>query len=279
MRLSFPAAGELALFRSRSPQGGAAIPGEIREGKIVLDFEWPLVKGHAELEREIISYQRDLRTRAAAVAADVEQFNGELKEIARTAITERKARIQKHSSFLEGLTIPIKRRDDAPETINMPPPVRPRRTAAKEMIPPAPQPPSGTQLIKLYDEIVVLIHTMGRGLERTPETFAHQDEESLRDHLLLMLNSHFEGNTHAEAFNKRGKTDLLIAFQQDNLFIAEFKWWSGPKGMSDALDQLYGYSTWRDSRLALIFFVDAADFTAIVEKARGHMEGRAEFIR
>lgn len=49
--------------------------------------------------------------------------------------------------------------------------------------------------------------------------------------------------------------------------------------MSEALDQLYGYSTWRDSRLALIFFVEAADFTAIVEKARGHMEGRAEFIR
>jgi hypothetical protein len=41
--------------------------------------------------------------------------------------------------------------------------------------------------------------------------------------------------------------------------------------------QLYGYSTWRDSRLALIFFVANRNFTTVVSKAREVMEDRPEF--
>jgi hypothetical protein len=47
--------------------------------------------------------------------------------------------------------------------------------------------------------------------------------------------------------------------------------------MGRALDQLYGYSTWRDSRLALIFFVSQRDPAAIVDKARDVLAARDEF--
>lgn len=58
-----------------------------------------------------------------------------------------------------------------------------------------------------------------------------------------------------------------------SLFIAECKWWSGPKSFDRAFEQLLGYSTWRDSRLALVFFVKERDFTAIVAKARATIVG------
>jgi hypothetical protein len=78
-------------------------------------------------------------------------------------------------------------------------------------------------------------------------------------------------------FNKGGETDLLLRVQNHNAFIAECKWWSGVKDMGRALDQLYAYSTWRDSRLALIFFVGAKDPVAVVEKARSVLAERPEF--
>jgi hypothetical protein len=52
-------------------------------------------------------------------------------------------------------------------------------------------------------------------------TYAGKDEETLRDHLLLILNNHYEGQVVAEAFNKHGKTDLLIKVAGQVLFVAE----------------------------------------------------------
>jgi hypothetical protein len=118
---------------------------------------------------------------------------------------------------------------------------------------------------------------MGKAMERSPRSYVGKHEEELRDHLLTMLDTHWEGQTFAEAFRKKGKTDILIAWQGEAIFVAECKWWGGPKAMADALDQLYGYSTWRDSRLALIFFVANRDFTTVVSKAREVMEERPEF--
>jgi hypothetical protein len=39
------------------------------------------------------------------------------------------------------------------------------------------------------------------------------------------------------------------------LEVAERKFWQGAKGVTDAIDQLFGYASWRDTKLALIMFV------------------------
>jgi hypothetical protein len=93
----------------------------------------------------------------------------------------------------------------------------------------------------------------------------------------VSLNELYRGQAGAESFNMCGKTDLLLRVQDHNAFIAECKWWSGPKDMGRALEQLYGYSTWRDSRLALIFFVSTKNPVAVVEKARDTLADRPEF--
>lgn len=127
------------------------------------------------------------------------------------------------------------------------------------------------------EEILDVIRPMGRAMERSPRDFADRPEEHLRDHLLVALNTQYRGRASAESFNKWGKTDLLLRIQDQNVFIAECKWWSGIKGMGGALEQLYRYATWRDTRLALIFFVPARDPVAIVEKARVALAERSEF--
>ena len=46
-------------------------------------------------------------------------------------------------------------------------------------------------------------------MERSPSAFATADEETLRQHFLVQLNGHFEGQATGETFNAAGKTDIL----------------------------------------------------------------------
>jgi hypothetical protein len=42
----------------------------------------------------------------------------------------------------------------------------------------------------------------------------------------------------------------------------------GPMALEEALDQLFGYTTWQDSWVALIFYVPTKDITRTIEKAK-----------
>lgn len=81
-------------------------------------------------------------------------------------------------------------------------------------------------------------------MERSPKAFSGMSEEDLRQHFLVQLNGHYEGQATGETFNFDGKTDILVRVDRKNIFIAECKFWRGPESFSQALDQLLGYATW-----------------------------------
>ena len=67
-----------------------------------------------------------------------------------------------------------------------------------------------------------------------------------------------------ETFNFEGKTDILIRSEGKNIFIAECKFWKGPKKLTETIDQLLGYSSWRDTKVAVIVFNRNKDFTNVL---------------
>ena len=91
-------------------------------------------------------------------------------------------------------------------------------------------------------------------MERSPHAFKDMGEEDLRTHFLVQLSGHYEGQATGETFNFEGKTDILIRADGRNIFIAECKFWTGPAGLTKALDQLIGYTSWRDTKAALLIF-------------------------
>jgi hypothetical protein len=101
---------------------------------------------------------------------------------------------------------------------------------------------------KEYQHILEILRSMSLVIERNPTSFASLDEESIRDHFLLQLNGHYEGGATGETFNASGKTDILIREGNKNVFIAECKFWHGQKAFGEAIGQLLGYLTWRDSK-------------------------------
>ena len=66
-----------------------------------------------------------------------------------------------------------------------------------------------------------------------------------------------------------GKTDILVREKDKNLFIGECKIWRDAERISEAVDQLLNYLTWRDTKAALVVFVKRK---SIDSPLKGHLE-------
>ena len=122
----------------------------------------------------------------------------------------------------------------------------------------------------IYKAILKHIYSIFKDYERLESTYKGKHEEDLRDMIIPPLNSSFIGtNSSAETFNRTGKTDIITkAPDNSNVFIAECKIWRGEKMFLEAIDQLLGYVTWRDTKTALILFVKNSGIVEIIEKAK-----------
>lgn len=114
-------------------------------------------------------------------------------------------------------------------------------------------------------------------MERSPVP-KPMDEETLRQHFLVQLNAQFEGKATGETFNMGGKTDILLREGDRNVFIAEYRFWKGPRP-SEAIDQLLGYATWRDSKTAILVFNRGVETSTVLSGIDGVAKGHGNFKR
>jgi hypothetical protein len=282
-RYFIPGVGELRLLET-SVVGVEPLPGSIDSGRGVgFVLCWPDALGADAMSEKVRQYSGAIQRGVSLLAQRVEEENLAMQPFARDIIQRRVDEIARERDFLGGLTIPVLQVDEQPTEFDAPPiakietPVAESLTAeAIEALPPEQLEPT---LDEFYPHILSIIRAVGRGLERSVGSFRDAGEETLRDHMLVTLNTHYRGATYAEAFNKEGKADLLIRVFDRNAFIGECKWWSGPSGFDEALDQLLGYAAWPDRRLALIIYVKNKDFTGTIRTASEQIEGRKDFAR
>jgi hypothetical protein len=274
--IHIPVDGPAELLRSRTRLGGTGIDSDVVDGEIVRVWEWPEVYGTERFEEEVRLYVGEIVTHSTAAAEEIESFNATLREFAAKAMNERRSRVLARREFLGGLKLPVRTAPDAPKAFQAPP-LKRIETPARRLVEHPAASEGEPELGEFYEHILDVIRAVGRGLERSPGSFSDAGEETLRDHMLVTLNTHYVGRTYAEAFNRAGKTDILIRVHDRNAFIGECKWWHGAKALNEALDQLFGYTTWRDSRVALIFYVRAKGITGVIDKAREELAARGEF--
>lgn len=265
-----------ALLLLMAPSGGAAYVAteSVTQQAVVQGFYYVIgSETPDQFSRELAQWRDDVMIGAAKVAREVERFNGDLPASIGKFVDAHVDRGQAAAAFTANLPFAVTRRADAPPRVVAPPVVAVEREVPSSGLIPAAQPALG----KYFDEILAVLGSALRAIERTPGRYRDWAEEELRDSLLVMLNAQFQGVAHGEAFNASGKTDVLIRAGDENLFIGECKIWGGAMEFGRAIDQLLGYSTWRDSRLALIVFVRAKNVMEIVQKAREALETRPEF--
>jgi hypothetical protein len=286
--LHLPFSGNAELLRCRPQQRSMSPPRASISGKeVVLAYRYADDR-QPNLRAEGERLMQDIQKHLDWQRPDLSQWNDGLEQLTNKWVTERRDRLVSHKQRLQGLGIPLRRRDDAPSTYAAPGIARRTTPAARHNGAPAhgrshaaarSTPPQEPALLgELYEHICQVLRSATRGMERAPATYRDHSEEDVRDWLMLSLNMQYEGKAQGEAFNRSGKTDILMRHEDRNVFIAECKWWRGRQSFADALDQLLGYATWRDAKLALVIFVRAKGIIAVVDKANEALAKHQQFV-
>ena len=218
------------------------------------------------IKREADHIVSQLSSQNQYLTNDLTKFNGSLEAQLSQVFDARKAQLLKKHDVISALGIPVRKAVGTPSTFSVPA----KRTP---VIPSKPKPrvtakgykPEPTLDDAIYRQILKIIHDVGKQFERLPSTYAGKDEEHLRDHMLLILEPNFEGSATGETFNKNGKTDILLRYENSNVFVAELKFWHGKKAYLETITQLLCYLTWRDSKAAVVMFVPNKEFSTVLE--------------
>lgn len=126
--------------------------------------------------------------------------------------------------------------------------------------------------MQTYSEIIGIINSLGINLERSCQRLRAMGEEPLRDSILSALDTFYKGMASGETFNKEGKTDILLKYQDKNLFIAECKIWGTESYFTKGIEQLLSYLTWRDSKTSYIIFSKNKDVRNVIDKSRALLQ-------
>lgn len=212
----------------------------------------------AQFQSELKSVQDYLKW----IESDVLQFNNQLKTKIQQQVEARRQKILKDQGLVASLGFPIRQRENASLTYAVP--ITRKKIHTLPPATSAPYQPEPALEMAQYEHILSIITNMVLVVERSPDTFARIKEEELRQHFLIHLNGQYDGQATGETFNYQGKTDILIRQNGKNIFIAECKFWRGAKGLTDTIDQLLGYISWRDTKTAILVFNRSKQFSDVV---------------
>ena len=249
---------------------------EVRNNEIIFSISFP--DDSVESNQLLAEIDRNTKSLSEAVGYlknDVTNHNNSAPNTIRQALTRKRTLAQSTTGAIAALGIPIKRVGAEP-TFTIPTKRRTKPSTLPQVVTGKYEPEPVLEE-KEYQHILEILKSMSLVIERNPSSFASLDEESIRDHFLLQLNGHYEGGATGETFNASGKTDILIREGNKNVFIAECKFWRGQKVFTEAINQLLGYLTWRDSKCALLIFNKTKDSSAVRQKMHEIMEALPEY--
>jgi hypothetical protein len=277
IEIDVPFDGDAQLLYARASTSSSMPPRAVVQGQsIVLTFDIRSDAPPRNVKAEAEAMLDDIERHLSWTRSDLSGFNQPLTAEVQAAITKRRERILANQGRVASLGIPVKGRPDIPCTYALPEvrrkivPVLPPSTSAAYVPEPALD-------MEIYEHILNVMQNMAQVMERSPSAFKSMKEEDLRQHFLVQLNGQFEGAATGETFNVAGKTDILLRYQGRNVFIAECKFWKGPKEYGKAITQLLEYKAWRDTKTAILIFNRETAMSTVLSGVNSESEEHANF--
>jgi len=262
--LEVPFEGDAGFFRVRPTTFTTAPPiAEVRACSLLLSTSGTELKPdqvRSEFDRTLNEIKKYLEW----LVRDVNQFNDQLPTQAQQSIERRREKLLADRNLVASIGFPLRKRDDEISTYSAPK-VRRKILPKLPSAATAPFQPEPALSKENYEHILNVLWHMVLVMERSPRAFRNMNEETIRDHFLVQLNGQYEGNATGETFNGAGKTDILIRINGRNIFIAECKFWHGPRKLLEAIDQLLTYASWRDTKTAILLFNRNKEFSKVLE--------------
>lgn len=262
IEITIPFDGDAEAFKIQPSTYTSSPPrAEVRGQALILriqgtDLSPESVKSKIQSTKSSINrYLNNLRS-------NVSGWNNRINSLARQQIENRKKKLLVDRNLVASLGFPLKERGNnmTYTALN----VRRKITPTLPKASSKPFKPEPTLATDDYEHILSVIENMANVMERSPSAFKSMNEEALRSHFLVQLNGHYEGQATGETFNYEGKTDILIRSEGKNLFIGECKYWGGPKKLTETIDQILGYSSWRDTKVAILIFNRRKDLSRVI---------------
>lgn len=254
LTVTIPFVGSPELFHLRPSTFDLNPPRAIVDtGELKVVVEGPPSKGHAYYRQRIEQTLTAVDRYLSDQKPEIEEFRKKLRRTVAAAVQARRERLGASSKIASSLGIPLKKKGGTPA---LPVSVK-RNPSLVGRVRRADRPGEArerTLSAEDYEAILSLIRHQSRTFEGAPAAFNTLEEEHLRDVVLSSLNAVYQGDATGETFRKQGKTDIRIEAEDRSAFVAELKIWNGPKALTDAIDQLLSYVTWRDTKVALVIF-------------------------
>ncbi len=258
-----PYSGDKAFFRMQPSHRQWETPqANIRSDCLEIVFEGNASDG-SSIRHAIDNFVTNVRFHLDQLVKVADEHNSSLPQIVRDVVQARKKRILNRRNLVSSIGLPLRHRDDSPQTYS----IATLRRKADVRMPPASHKafvPEPALAESEYENILAIMRNMVRVMEASPQAFATMKEEDLRQHFLVQLNGQYQGGATGETFNYEGKTDILIRELERNVFIAECKFWTGSESLSKTIDQMLGYLHWRDTKAAVVVFNRNKDFTNVL---------------
>jgi hypothetical protein len=273
-----PYAGDKGLFFFKPSTFTYNPPSAIvGEQELRLRFEGS-VQSAAEINSDLENMLSRIESYLTWIQSDVKEWNSRVRELVSRQINLRKEKLLKDQGIVTALGFPIRQRNGAPTTYAVP--VKRKRIPISQPVA-ANEPfvPDYFLEISEYDNILKILSNMVYVMERSPRSFSTMREEDLRTHFLVVLNALYEGQAAGETFNFEGDTDILIRVKERNIFIAECKFWKGPKSLRKTIDQVLRYLSWRDTKVSILIFNRNKDFSRILSQIPDVISNHSNFKR
>lgn len=253
----------------------------LNESNSTVSFEFKLYRKDAE---EFKRTKEDYKKRAFTNLENTNQvaisWNNSLSSTINSLLQERKSKYLQENDFFAAINVKVDKNTNSvftAPTVKKKVIPQPKLSKTKEFS-------SEPMMAKeMYDDILKVIYDLGKSMEKKPSTYKNKDEEGIRDQFLLLLETRYDSTTASgETFNRGGKTDIILKYAPDssNLFVAECKFWHGASEFHNAISQLFDrYLTWRDSKVALIFFVTNKDFSKVIETIQSETKNHPYYTK
>lgn len=267
---AIPYSGDKKYFYLRGSTGTINHPrGTIKDGAIHITIE--------STDNEQTTVRRDfdrqltlIKTFLPSVQQGIRTYNSNLPSAISNFISQRRQRLERVDETIKSIGYPIRRKKNVYTPFKIPQSkssirIEKRKNRKSKTTPE--RPTEKAISMEDFDSILSDIEIMAKVIEQSPSAFREMDEESLRWLFMIPLNLQYDSAT-AETFNYKGKTDILIREGRNNIFIAECKIWRGATSFRKAIDQVLGYTTWRDTKIALLIFNKETRLSTVIKSVK-----------
>ena len=272
-----PFEGDSYLFRFQpvSVKFGEYPHGQVYEGELHITCMINDIDKDA-LMNDFTQQLDEIKNRLNIIKKDVAKFNADLKPITLNLLNQRKDKLTKDKEIFDAIPYPMQIRNDTPIQV----PIEQKKINVQQHAASSVGKEAEHYLdMDDYNRILYVISCMATVMERCPDAFEDMNEEHIRHHFLIPLNALYEGQATGETFNLYGKTDILIRVAGKNVFIAECKFWTGESGFKETISQLLKYTSFRDTKTAVIMFSKNNDFSEVLKQIPVAVKSHDNYIK